>query len=209
VVAPICKAKSEEFDQKVLIGPSTAQARRDRRDVDRRGRLHLANCLNNTTDDCLLYKYGGKIELTASDASFMTHRDMRGHTGYRVFADSPRREKLLPCTNSCNAYYRLSRSTRVWAHIYPHIETYPGPQYNKSNLMMHSKDRVNFKGRSKHISRKYFGVFEHVDSRELKLFWTGTDDLVAVFPHQGRTRREIQEIQDRDRTSRRKFKIQI
>ncbi len=121
MVAPICKAKSEEFDQKVLIGPSTAQARRDRRDVDRRGRLHLANCLNNTTDDCLLYKYGGKIELTASDASFMTHRDMRGHTGYRVFADSPRREKLLPCTNSCNAYYRLSRSTRVWGSPYRNL----------------------------------------------------------------------------------------
>ncbi len=78
---------------------------------------------------------------------------------------------------------------------------------NKSNLMLHSKDRVNFKGRSKHISRKYFGVFEHVDSRKLKLFWTGTDDLVTDY--RGRTRREIQEIQDRDRTSRRKFKIQI
>ena len=52
---------------------------------------------------------------------------------------------------------------------------------NKSNLTLHSKDNVNFKGRSKYISRKYFSVFEHVDSGELKLIWTGTDDLVADF----------------------------
>ena len=52
---------------------------------------------------------------------------------------------------------------------------------NKSHLSLNSKDVVNFKGRSKYISKKFFSVFEHVESGELKLVWTGTDDLVADF----------------------------
>ena len=100
--------------------------------------VHLAKYLNGTKDECLLFKYGGQIELSAFvDASFMTHRDMRGHTGYCIFADRigsaailyrsvkqksvatrPRKEKSLPCTNSYSISYGSSQSTKAWASPY-------------------------------------------------------------------------------------------
>ena len=50
--------------------------------------VHLARFLNGTKDDFLTYKYGGTVDISAFvDASLMTHRDMRSHTGYCIFAD--------------------------------------------------------------------------------------------------------------------------
>ena len=161
--------------------------------------VHLAKYLNNTKNDCLLYKYGGKIELTAFvDASFMTHRDMRGHTGYCIFADksgsaaimyrSVKQKTVADSSTEAEviALHELVQHLLWIVSIYegmgvPLSKPVPIHNDNKSNLMLHSKDNVNFKGRSKYISRKYFSVFEHVDSGELKLIWTGTDDLVADF----------------------------
>ena len=144
--------------------------------------VHLAKYLNNAKNDCLLYKYGGKIELTAFvDASFMTHRDMRGHTGYCIFADksgsaaimyrSVKQKTVADSSTEAEviALHELVQHLLWIVSIYegmgvPLSKPVPIHNDNKSNLMLHSKDNVNFKGRSKYISRKYFSVFEHVDS---------------------------------------------
>ena len=161
--------------------------------------VHLAKYLNATKDECLLFKYGGQIELSAFvDASFMTHRDMRGHTGYCIFADrigsaailyrSVKQKSVADSSTEGEviALHELVQHLLWIVSIYesmgvPISKPIPVHNDNKSNLTLHSKDNVNFKGRSKYISRKYFSVFEHVDSGELKLIWTGTDDLVADF----------------------------
>ena len=161
--------------------------------------VHLAKYLNGTKDDCLIFKYGGMIELSAFvDASFMTHRDMRGHTGYCIFADKIGSAAILYRSVKQKTVADSSTEGEVIAlhelvqHLLWVISIYEdmGVQIskpvsvhndNQSNLTLHSKDVVNFKGRSKYISRKYFSVFEHIESGELKLVWTGTDDLVADF----------------------------
>ena len=161
--------------------------------------VHTVKYLNGTKDDSLLFKYGGKIELSAFvDASFMTHRDMRGHTGYCIFADKigsaailyrSVKQKTVADSSTEGEVIALHELVQhllwvisIYENMGVHI-TKPISVHNdnKSNLTLHSKDVVNFKGRSKYISRKYFSVFEHVESGELKLIWTGTDDLVADF----------------------------
>ena len=40
---------------------------------------------------------------------------------------------------------------------------------------------MNFRGRSKFIDRKYFSVYEYVQSGELELVFTGTDEMISDF----------------------------
>ena len=132
------------------------------------------------------------------DASFMTHRDMRGHTGYCIFADkigsaailyrSVKQKTVADSSTEAEviALHELVQHLLWVISIYENMGVHISKPIsvhndNRSNLTLHSKDVVNFKGRSKYISRKYFSVFEHVESGELKLIWTGTDDLVADF----------------------------
>lgn len=161
--------------------------------------VHLAKYLNSTKDDSLVYKHGGKVELSAFvDASFMTHRDMRGHTGYCIFADkigsaavlyrSVKQKSVADSSTEAEviALHELVQHLLWVISIYEDMGVHiPKPvsvhNDNKSNITIHSKDVINFKGRSKYIARKFFSVFEHVESGELKLVWTGTDDLVADF----------------------------
>ena len=161
--------------------------------------VHLARYLNGTKDDCLLLKNGGRIEISAFvDASFMTHRDMRGHTGYCVFADkigsaailyrSVKQKSVADSSTEAEviALHELVQHLLWITSIYeemgiPVVKPINIHNDNKANITLNSKSIVNFKGRSKYISRKYFSVYEHVESGEVKLIWTGTDDLVADF----------------------------
>ena len=47
--------------------------------------------------------------------------------------------------------------------------------------MMSIDRQVGFKGRSKFIDRKFFGVYEHVENGSIKLLYIGTEDQIAVF----------------------------
>ena len=58
------------------------------------------------------------------------------------------------------------------------IEVY---QDNKSTIQMASNETVNFRGRSKFIDRKYFSVYQHVESGEINLVSGGTEAMVADF----------------------------
>lgn len=46
---------------------------------------------------------------------------------------------------------------------------------------MSSQDPVKFRGRSKFIDRKHFSVCEYVESGEVELVFTGTDDMISDF----------------------------
>ena len=41
--------------------------------------------------------------------------------------------------------------------------------------------QVGFKGRSKFIDRKFFGVYEHVENGSIKLLYIGTEEQIADF----------------------------
>ena len=161
--------------------------------------IHLAKYLNGTQDEYLIFRQGGSIQLSAFvDASFMTHRDMRGHTGYCIFADNVGSAAILFRSVKQKTVADSSTEAEVIAlhelvqHLLWIISVYESigvriqkpvevHNDNQSNLILHSKDHINFKGKSKYIARKYFSVFEHVEDGTLKLVWTGTDNLVADF----------------------------
>ncbi len=52
---------------------------------------------------------------------------------------------------------------------------------NEACIKLNSAPIVNFSGRSKYISRKYFSVYEHVEGGKVILRWCGTDDMIADF----------------------------
>jgi hypothetical protein len=138
--------------------------------------LRIAKFINKTRGEFLVFKFGGEIKLSAYvDASFMCHRDMRGHTGYAIFADS---------IGSAGVVYRSVKQTTVanssteaevialhdlvqhllWVQgIYDSLGVnYEKPSVihddNEACIKLNSAPIVNFSGRSKYISRKYFSV---------------------------------------------------
>ena len=54
-------------------------------------------------------------------------------------------------------------------------------QDNKSTIRLASDERTNFRGRSKFIDRKYFSVYQHVESGKINLVFVGTELMIADF----------------------------
>ena len=157
----------------------------------------IARYINKTKEEFLVFKAGGDINLSAFvDASFMCHRDMRSHTGYAIFADNIgsagivyRSIKQSTVANSSTeaeiiALHDLVQHI-IWIQgIYDSLAVdYKKPTSvyndNEATIRLNSEPIVNFSGRSKYISRKYFSVYEHVENGSLTLKWIGTDDLIA------------------------------
>ena len=131
------------------------------------------------------------------DASFQTHRDAKGHSGFVLFLDEGSagimfKSKKQQCVSDSSAeaelislhegVRQLMWMTRVLEELgvetkYP-IEVY---QDNKSTIQMASNETINFRGRSKFIDRKYFSVYQHVESGEINLVYVGTEAMVADF----------------------------
>ena len=161
--------------------------------------VHIARFLNGTKDDFLTYKYGGTVDVSAFvDASFMTHRDMRSHTGYCIFADkvggaaivyrSVKQKTVADSSTEAEviALHELVQHLLWVISIYDSLNVHihkPVAVHNDNEaaIRLNSQEKVNFKGRSKYIARKFFSIFEHIEDGTLQLIWTGTDDLVADF----------------------------
>ena len=62
-------------------------------------------------------------------------------------------------------------------NMYP-IEVY---QDNQSTMKIAQDEKVNFRGRSKFIDRKYFSVYQHVESGKIKLVYVGTESMIADY----------------------------
>ena len=142
----------------------------DPKESDWNSLIRIAKFLNKTRDDYLVFKHGGEIKLSAYvDASFMRHRDKRGHTGYAIFADS---------IGSAGVVYRSVKQTTVanssteaevialhdlvqhllWVQgIYDSLGVkYDKPSVihddNEATIKLNSSPIVNFSGRSKYIA---------------------------------------------------------
>ena len=44
---------------------------------------------------------------------------------------------------------------------------------------MSSEEALNFKGRSKFINRKFFGIYELIQDNKIKLSYVCTEDMIA------------------------------
>ena len=160
--------------------------------------LKIVRYLHTTNDQALIFKRAGKIKLRMYvDASFQTHRDTKGHSGFILFIDEGSagimfKSKKQQCVSDSSTEAELISlhegvkqliwMTKVFEalgvnNLYP-IDVYEDSQ---SAIRISSDEVVNFRGRSKFIDRKYFSVYEHVQNGNIKLLYVGTESMIADF----------------------------
>ena len=160
--------------------------------------LKIVQYLHSTNNQALIFKRDGKIKLRMYvDASFQTHRDTKGHSGFILFADEGSagvlfKSKKQQCVSDSSTEAELISlhegvKQLIWmAKVFDILgvkDQYPIDVYedSQSAIMISSDEVVNFKGRSKFIDRKYFSVYEHVQNGKIKLLYVGTESMIADF----------------------------
>ena len=160
--------------------------------------LKIIKYLNGTKDQVLTFRSDIPINPRMFiDASFQTHRDAKGHSGFVLFLDDASagimfKSKKQQCVSDSSAeaeLISLHEGVRqlIWmssvlkelgvVDIYP-IEVF---QDNKSTITMAQDEKINFRGRSKFIDRKYFSIYQHIESGQIKLAFVGTEHMIADF----------------------------
>jgi hypothetical protein len=181
-----------------ILFPTVVYATRSQQPtmVDYERLTKVMEYLNGTSSKCLTFKYQGPLRVNAYvDSSFNTHWDAKGHTGFAVFpdfdgsaaiivkstkhhstADSSTEAELMALHEAmkyitwiADVYLELGYDARP-------IETF---QDNKSCITLSSEESINFRGRSKFINRKYFGIYQHLQDGDAILTHLGTDSMIA------------------------------
>ena len=160
--------------------------------------LHILKYLNGTKEFGLVYKSTGEILLSCYiDASFNCHGDARGHSGYVIFPDTTGssgilfkscKQKRVADSSAESELMALHESIQYLIYVSNLFEelgykqeTMPVFEDNVATIQMASSEQVNFKGKSKFINRKYFGVHQYVEDGTIKLVHVGTESNVADF----------------------------
>jgi hypothetical protein len=135
------------------------------------------------------------------DASFATHSDMKGHTGTyvtmgkgAVFAKACKHK--IVCKSSTEAeLVGLSDSLTpvIWLRNFLGALGYTMEasivhQDNKSTIILSEKGRSTSQ-RTRHMNIKYFYVKDRIDTKEIKIVYTATENMIADFftkPLQGK-----------------------
>ena len=159
--------------------------------------IKILRYLNGTRDKGLRYHNAGKIKLRMFvDAGFQTHRDAKGHTGFIIFPDELSAGVLFKCKKQGSVSQSSTEAELISLHegvtylkwlssIYEELghATKPIEVYedNKSTMMLAGAEQVTYKGRSKFIDRKYFGIYQHIEDGSIKLVHVGTENQIADF----------------------------
>ena len=160
--------------------------------------IHILKYLYGTKDEGMIYKSNGEIQLNCYiDASFNCHHDARGHSGYVIFADNigsagimykSVKQKRVADSSAEAELLALHDSIQYLMYIAELFEELgykqvgiPVYQDNKATIQLSSREPVNFKGKSKFINRKFFGVHQYVEDGTLELVYVGTDYNVSDF----------------------------
>ena len=159
--------------------------------------IKVLKYLNGSRRKGLRYKSSGAIKLRMFvDAGFQTHQDAKGHTGFVIFPDSSSAGVLFKCLKQRSVSQSSAEAELISLHeavtylnwvssIYDdlgfHCQPIPVYEDNKSTIMMSIDKQVGFKGRSKFIDRKFFGVYQHVENGSIELLYIGTEEQIADF----------------------------
>jgi hypothetical protein len=127
------------------------------------------------------------------DASFASHKDAKSHTGEMitlgggaVFCKSSK-QKLVAKSSTEAELIGLSDglSHVLWTQHFLQSQGYDiGPaiihQDNKSTITLAEKGRST-SNRTRHITIRYFFVKDRIESGDVKVIYTGTEEMVADF----------------------------
>ena len=160
-------------------------------------RLHkILQYLNGTQKHRLTYKKEGPLKVNAHvDSSFNVHWDAKGHSGFAIFPDLNNSAAIIVKSTKHRSTADSSTEAELmalheavkyitWiADIYEELGYNVKPvltyQDNMSSIALSSKESINFRGNSKFINRKYFGVYEHIENGDVILTHIGTENMIA------------------------------
>jgi hypothetical protein len=127
------------------------------------------------------------------DASFACHPDMMSHTGQfttlggGAIATKSSRQRLVTKSSTEAELVALSDGlTQVlWVKNFLADQGYDAGaaivhQDNKSTIILAEKGR-SVNNRTRHVSIRYFFVHDRINSGEIRIQYTGTDDMVGDF----------------------------
>ena len=160
--------------------------------------LKIVQYLYGSKDQALIFRHDRPIKLRMFvDASFQTHRDAKGHSGFILFLDDGSagvlfKSKKQQCVTNSSAEAELVSlhegvQQLTWmAQILEELgvkDQYPIDVFedSKSAIQMSTSETVNFRGRSKFIDRKYFSIYQHVEDGKINLVYVGTESMIADF----------------------------
>lgn len=128
-----------------------------------------------------------------ADASHAPHHDAKGHSGTvislgigAVFNKSSK-QKLVSKSSTESELIGLSDSLTqiLWSRLFIQAQGYQVPpvtvhQDNKSTIVLAEKGRSNA-GRTRHINIRYYFVKDKIESEEIRVRYTPTEEMVADF----------------------------
>jgi hypothetical protein len=159
---------------------------------------------------CLTLRANKLMEVHAYvDASYAIHPDAKGHSGMAMFLGAgsiyckSSKQKLVARSSTEAELIGVSDGLTqiLWTRLFLEAQGYPGNpvvmhQDNKSTIVLAKKGRSNV-GKTKHINVRYFLVKDKVESQEVVVVHTPTEEMVADFftkPLQGSTFEKLRSV---------------
>jgi Reverse transcriptase (RNA-dependent DNA polymerase) len=184
-------AKRMRFDILTSVSFCTSQVlhptQEDQKKLDR-----ILSFLLYTQDQCLVLRIGDKIQLRAYvDSSFGIYRDAKSVTGVVIMLGNAPiyvksgRQKIVTRSSTEAELVGISDSLSqiLWSREFLcHQLLNIGPailyQDNKSTIYLSEKGRSTSE-RTRHIKIRYFFVNHYIDTKEIKLEYMPTSDMIA------------------------------
>lgn len=156
--------------------------------------MRVLKYLNGTRELVLrLSSVEGILVSTFIDAAFAVHGDGKGHTGQIILIGKgavyfrSSKQKLVAKSSTEAELIAISDGLLqvIWTRNFLEAQGYkmdPATlhQDNKSTIILAEKGR-SVSGRTRHVSVRYFFVKDRIDSNEVRIVHTGTEDMVADF----------------------------
>jgi len=149
----------------------------------------------NGTRELVLTLCGSEGMVIAAyiDAAFAVHNDGKGHTGMTIMMgggsayNKSSKQKLVAKSSTEAELIGISDglSPLLWARNFLEAQGYemgevPLHQDNKSTMILAERGK-SVSGRTRHVSIRYFFVKDRIESKEIKIVHTGTEDMIADF----------------------------
>ena len=158
----------------------------------------LAQYVHKTAKDSICFSKKGKFVISGfADASFASHTDAKGHTGYAIFIDGTSAAIACKSIKQRSVAHSSMEAELIAMHdMLRHIlwirdvvdeldlrddksKPVSIQQDNMPAISAVTSDLGSMLGRSKYIDRRLFTVHEYIENGQVKIEYCATEDMVA------------------------------
>ena len=158
----------------------------------------LAQYVFETAKDSIRFSKKGKFVISGyADASFASHTDAKGHTGYAIFIDGTSAAIACKSIKQRSVAHSSMEAELIALHdMLRHIlwirdvvdelglrddksKPVSIQQDNMPAISAVTSDLGSMLGRSKYIDRRLFTVHEYIENGQVKIEYCATEDMVA------------------------------